>query len=497
MCSIINMPWKRTIAVFLFVILASGCITQDKAPTTTSTVPAQKLLPGEVPYDDGNFEGALRFVNTGASWSVRFTPSTYPFHIKGLKYYIHAAPSAFEVHLMGDDGPWGLPGTDLIVPFNTTPTGVGWHTLDFVHTIKSGDFYVGLRQLNPNENWIGADGSEPIDDRTYFDVGKGWKTLVGAGLGYDIGIRVFGTTSATTTTTTIAQTPTTSTTTSSTTTTTIMIFKAPTLILSPGIRNCGGISSANITVRGDIVRFGGGVPASTPCTLITAMLDWDKNNLNVTIEKHAENKTCIWCNAMISFTGEIMGLGTGEYNLKIISEDYTLVEGTISPVVEVVEKGTQCLTQNDCPGEHYGPYVCIGDSPYRSHYWNSCINGTCVEKVSGERSTYLACKDIVALKPSGFKAIRPFMATFMRADDDISGKFVNNEEWPISDVSFGGDCRGTAKGPAGAGELFSVDLRCNPRLLGEPDEFDVLMTYTLILDEGTKIRADSGIIRGI
>jgi len=102
-------------------------------------------------YDDGIADSVFAFHETGDMAAVRFTPDSYPAHVLSAEVNIYNGTwppgdifTPFLVALYDDDGPGGLPGTELAVT-EVTPFDYGWVYADFSPddvTIENGDFYV-------------------------------------------------------------------------------------------------------------------------------------------------------------------------------------------------------------------------------------------------------------------------------------------------------------------------------------------------------------------
>jgi hypothetical protein len=70
-------------------------------------------------------------------------------------------PGPFAVHILGGGWP---PGTDLITPFDVTPSTSGWFDVDLSgkNIVVSGDFYVAMqRRPTPRPPDLGRDHDAP------------------------------------------------------------------------------------------------------------------------------------------------------------------------------------------------------------------------------------------------------------------------------------------------------------------------------------------------
>jgi hypothetical protein len=125
----------------------------------------------ELAYDDGGWEYTTHTEDSLCEWAVRFTPTIYPFYIKGAKVSLgHGFPEIphqrFVVKIYDDDGPDYYPQTVLWGPDTTGSIGNvigGMEILDRNYTywapvvvrdslgvpllIAEGDFYISVRNI--------------------------------------------------------------------------------------------------------------------------------------------------------------------------------------------------------------------------------------------------------------------------------------------------------------------------------------------------------------
>jgi hypothetical protein len=133
-------------------------------------------------YDDYTAES---YGDSGSiEWylAVRFTPASYPAQLKTARFYVHDTTTyPFELNIWDDDGPGEIPGTSLITPFTVDPVvpstlvpSVAWFDVDLSEhniTIESGDFYIGVRQIEVGKlNRLGFD----MAGDTYVPYTRSW-----------------------------------------------------------------------------------------------------------------------------------------------------------------------------------------------------------------------------------------------------------------------------------------------------------------------------------
>lgn len=141
----------------------------------------------ELYFDDCTFEGSVGYSSAGYGVAINFT-SPYPINITKLRYYIDYYQVPLEVHLWNISV--GMPGANLITPFNTTPSTYGWHTVDLPApvTVDSGKFFGGIVWLQYGPQ-IGIDNDAPHNTQALRYNGSEWSNLNSI----DWGIRAVGT----------------------------------------------------------------------------------------------------------------------------------------------------------------------------------------------------------------------------------------------------------------------------------------------------------------
>ncbi len=110
----------------------------------------------------------------------------------------------------------------------------------------------------------------------------------------------------------------------------------PELIFTSGQGSCTlATQNASIWVEGGIVRFSGIIGLPTPCYTLNASHEIVDDRTNgrtiiIRIQKTPIGKSigkyCIQCVGSVSFKGEIRGLKTGEYMIKIFAGDRLLIQ---------------------------------------------------------------------------------------------------------------------------------------------------------------------------
>ncbi|NOR85021.1 hypothetical protein GQ473_02800, partial [archaeon] len=129
-----------------------------------------------------------RFV--GDIIASKFTASTtnYPYKIMSTDIQLYDSnaigATVYTIHIYDDNG--GVPGNDLIDPFNVTITSfyTNWYTVDLSSyniEITSGNFWIGVELTEDTGNdatggpFFLDDGSASVPSNSYFDFGSGWE----------------------------------------------------------------------------------------------------------------------------------------------------------------------------------------------------------------------------------------------------------------------------------------------------------------------------------
>jgi hypothetical protein len=139
-------------------------------------------------YDDDQAENATAWLESGNMNALRFTPPGYPVQVLDLEVNIFdgsyppggTSLLPFQMAIYDDDGPDGLPGTELAM-VNVCPEDYGWVTVNFAPEqviIGSGDFYGVMIQRGdwPNCTPVAIDESNPVyrSYSRYITVGEPW-----------------------------------------------------------------------------------------------------------------------------------------------------------------------------------------------------------------------------------------------------------------------------------------------------------------------------------
>ena len=155
-------------------------VSDSEAATTTVMVSGGGTLRAvgntkrlEYTYDHGQPKRESDMV--GRIDAVRFTPLfsgqllMARFHIYDLYSF---GSNAFKVHVMGENR------SDLITPFEQTPTSEGWFDVDLsshgVGVNEGADFYIGMEWINDYNPDLGQDSTSP-SDRSWYWNGTHWK----------------------------------------------------------------------------------------------------------------------------------------------------------------------------------------------------------------------------------------------------------------------------------------------------------------------------------
>jgi len=128
----------------------------------------------EYAYDDGLCESyQYKAEDPGSMWAVRFSP-LFSGRLVKARLYIAGSPGGFKIHVMDKNR------TDVIVPFLASPSSEGWFDIDLSGhgiSVKSGEeFFVGIGWITKNVPEIGYDSADPIDRRSWRQVGSVWES---------------------------------------------------------------------------------------------------------------------------------------------------------------------------------------------------------------------------------------------------------------------------------------------------------------------------------
>jgi len=144
----------------------------------------------EYAYDDGTSELGYRAGSPANCLAVRITPDEYPVKLIRIKYYLTEVNQQLIVYAWDDDGPGGIPGTQLIDPIYMIPTqnlvANDWNVITLPDdsrydiVIENGSFYVGWFEAS-NSSLIGVDTNGPCYDRS-------WQYTSGTWFDYSMGI---------------------------------------------------------------------------------------------------------------------------------------------------------------------------------------------------------------------------------------------------------------------------------------------------------------------
>jgi len=172
----------------------SGTTAYDPAtaPADYHSFDVGDIAGDELAYDDGGWEYMTYTQDIDEQWAVRFTPTIYPFYLKGAMISVgHGWPDLLHqrivVTVYADDGPGYLPQTVLWGPDTTGSIGNEVGTMVALNRnvaywapvvirdstglpllIESGDFYVSVKNQNgwsieafnrDSSGWTEAQGS--------------------------------------------------------------------------------------------------------------------------------------------------------------------------------------------------------------------------------------------------------------------------------------------------------------------------------------------------
>lgn len=154
------------LVAWVLLVLLAATVTSDILNTVSGN-------PGtEIAYDDGVADGSTSWSGcpTTCMFAVHFTPGASGV-LKTVRYYIYSNPAAVKIHIMDENK------ADLVTPFTSTSSGVGWFDVDVSSlgvSITSGvGFYLALEWISIPYPSLGVDSSSP-DSRSYGVVNGVW-----------------------------------------------------------------------------------------------------------------------------------------------------------------------------------------------------------------------------------------------------------------------------------------------------------------------------------
>lgn len=121
-------------------------------------------LPGDMLYDDGSSEQTWTWMGGDGGLGQHFVPPTYPVTLETIKYYITSSSTTlpFIAKVFDDDGPGGIPGTELFTQNVNATIANQWYTVDVSAAnieITDGGFYVSWHMSGENSPGMGMDSS--------------------------------------------------------------------------------------------------------------------------------------------------------------------------------------------------------------------------------------------------------------------------------------------------------------------------------------------------
>ena len=123
----------------------------------------------ELRYDNGFSGSNISWTGGTGAVAQYFIPPAYPVSVDSIKFYITTTPPGigFFARILDDDGPNGLPGTQLFSQTITSPTLNSFNSVPVTGvTITEGGFYATW-VMNGAALTLGEDISQPISNRSF------------------------------------------------------------------------------------------------------------------------------------------------------------------------------------------------------------------------------------------------------------------------------------------------------------------------------------------
>ncbi|MBS1493644.1 MAG: T9SS type A sorting domain-containing protein [Bacteroidetes bacterium] len=162
-----------------YSISVTTLLTGDAVPSNDTKTLELNVVTRSSPwytlaYDNGTNTGGISWSGGTGAVAMYFVPPVYPARIDTLRFFIpsNASNVSFFGKIYRDDGPGGLPGTELYSSSAITPT-LNVFTPIVVPgaiTINSGGFYVSW-EMNGASIQIGEDITAPISNRSFEGLG--------------------------------------------------------------------------------------------------------------------------------------------------------------------------------------------------------------------------------------------------------------------------------------------------------------------------------------
>jgi len=176
-------PGQDTTLTFdsIFVPTATGTFSlevisllTDENPLNNSKtleigVIRRDTLFNELRYDNGFSGSNISWTGGTGAVAQYFVPPAYPVSVDSIKFYITTTPAGigFFARILDDDGPNGLPGTQLFTQTITSPTLNSFNSVPVTGvTITEGGFYATW-VMNGELLTLGEDITQPVSNRSY------------------------------------------------------------------------------------------------------------------------------------------------------------------------------------------------------------------------------------------------------------------------------------------------------------------------------------------
>ena len=151
--------------------------------------------------DDDDLDNVFGLTGSGQlAWVSRFTPASYPYRIEGMEIFFFDDPSisagrSIQLLILTDSGGTGDPdNATLDHTQNTTITSLNAfnpYTFTSQPTITSGDFYIGVYDLDADTDGTFIASRRPGHDRRQHHLHFARRPLATEQLRFDGGLRRF------------------------------------------------------------------------------------------------------------------------------------------------------------------------------------------------------------------------------------------------------------------------------------------------------------------
>lgn len=164
-------PWNAD-SVGTYEITVTNLYTDDVSFNNFASFELQVLARDtagqQLKYDDGTSESSISWSGGDGHIAMYFKPSTYPVTVDQISFFIATTGPGFAGRILDDDGPNGLPGTQLFTQSIANPPAGAFTNINVspAITINDGGFYV-VWTMEGEGIALGEDILAPYSNRSF------------------------------------------------------------------------------------------------------------------------------------------------------------------------------------------------------------------------------------------------------------------------------------------------------------------------------------------